>query len=86
MLEIKNMKYLIFLFILFFISCKTTRVEIVNGHVINRTKVIRFTNKPDTIHYIKLWNGKLVTKKEYDSNYEKTIVKINKKLKKQIKN
>lgn len=80
------MKYLIPLFMFFLVSCRTTKVTIVDGYVVSQKKVIRFTNQPDTINYIKLWNGKLVTKKEYDANYEETIMKINRKLKNELKN
>ncbi len=80
-----NMKYLIFLLISILTSCITTKVSVVNGHVFKKENIIRLTNKPDTIYYIELYNGDIITEKEFDRRWDKTLKDTNKEIKRKLK-
>jgi len=55
---------------------------VVDGYVVKKEKIIRFTTTPDTIYYIKLWNGDIITEAEFDRRWDKAVNKTTKKLKK----
>ena len=80
------MKYLTLLITFVFISCNTTRVSIVDGYVYKTEKIVRLTNKPDTIEYMTLWNGDTISVKEFDRRWDNAINKTTKKLKKELNN
>lgn len=80
------MKYLSVIFFIILISCATTKVSVVDGYVTKKEKVIRLTSKPDTIRYITLWNGDVITEKEFDKRWDRALEKVNKKIKKELKN
>lgn len=85
MREKLNMKYLIFLLVSTFTSCITTKVSVVNGHVFKKEKIIRLTNKPDTTYYIELYNGDIITEKEFDRRWDKALKDTNKEIKRKLK-
>jgi hypothetical protein len=80
------MKYLLILVLFLFVSCRTTRVSVVDGYILEEKNVIRLTNKPDTIEYITLRDGEVISKKEYNRRWDKVIKETNKQIKKDLKN
>lgn len=79
------MKYYILLSICLLSSCMTNKVSVVSGKVFKEEKVIRFTNKPDTVYYIKLYNGDIITEKEFDRRWDKALKDTNKEIKRKLK-
>lgn len=66
-----------------FSGCHTTRISVVDGYVVKKEKIIGFKTTPDTIYYIILWNGDVITEAEFDRRWDKAVNKTTKKLKKQ---
>lgn len=79
------MKFIIPLCFLLLVSCSTTKVEVVDGYIVNKTKVIRLTSKPDTVYYRTLWDGEVITEKEYDKRWDRALNNAMKKIKTQMK-
>lgn len=80
------MKYFILIYILFFSSCITTKISVVNGRVFRKEKIIRLNNKPDTTYYVELYNGDIITEKEFDKRWDRALRNAKKKIERQIKN
>lgn len=79
------MKHLIFLLSVFFTSCSTTQVVVLDGDVIHEKKILRLTNEIDTLRYITLWNGDIITVEEFNKRWDKSVSNTTKKIKKKIK-
>lgn len=73
------------LIIILVTGCQTTRVSIVDGDIVERKKIIRLTPVPDTIYYITLWNGDVITEEEFDKRWDRALKKAKKEIMKQIK-
>jgi hypothetical protein len=72
----------IFLSILILVSCKTQQVTILDGVVIKEKDIIRLTKKQDTVEYITLHNGKVISIKKFNKKWNETVSKTTKRLKK----
>lgn len=79
------MKYYFILFPLLFFSCHTTRITVLDGTVIDTETVIRLNKNIDTIEYITLWNGDVITKKEFNKRWDDSVNKTTREIKKRIK-
>lgn len=79
------MKYISVAVFILLVSCTTTKVSVVDGYVTKKEKIIRLTNKPDTVRYITLWSGEVITEKEFDKRWDKAIERATKKIKKELK-
>jgi hypothetical protein len=80
------MKYFALLSIFLFSSCVTNKVSVISGQVFKTEKTVRLVNKPDTTYYIRLYNGDIITEKEFDKRWEKSLKETNKEIKRRIKN
>jgi len=73
-------KLIILLLISSFISCTTQRTIILDGNVVNQKKVLGIVSK-DTIEYMTLHSGEVITINEFNKRWDETINKTTKKLK-----
>jgi len=73
-------KLIILLLISSFISCTTRRIIILDGNVVNQKKVLGIVSK-DTIEYITLHSGEVITINEFNKRWDDTVNKTTKKLK-----
>lgn len=79
-------KKLSFLTLIFLVSCYSNRVTVLDLEVIEEKKVLYIFNKPDTIRYITLWNGKVMSEKEFNKKWDECVSRTTKKIKKEMKN
>lgn len=78
------MKYTLFVFILFLMSCSTTEVIVLDGVFIEQKSVVKFSTKVDTIRYITLWNGDVITVEEFNRRWDKSVSETTNKIKKNL--
>jgi len=76
------LRLITFISLLFLISCKTERVVILDGDIIKYETYLSLTKRQDTVEYITLHNGEVISQKEFNKRWNKTVSKTTKRLKK----
>lgn len=79
------MKYFFLILVLILFSCSTTEVIVLDGTVIDKKSVVRLYKSTDTIEYITLWNGDVISKKEFNKRWDDSVNKTTREIKKRIK-
>lgn len=76
-------KLILFLSIFVICSCGTQRVIILDGAVIEKKHTFGFHKRQDTIEYITLHNGKVMSLIEFNQKWDKTVEETTKRIKEQ---
>lgn len=76
------LRFITFLSVLLLISCKAQRVIVLDGSIIGNETYLSLYKKRDTVEYITLHNGEVISQKEFNKRWDKTVSKTTKRLKK----
>jgi hypothetical protein len=76
-------KLTLFLFIVIVCSCRTQRITILDGVVIEKKRTFGLCNRQDTIEYVTLHNGKVMSLIEFNQKWDKIVEETTKRIKEQ---
>lgn len=80
------MKYFFIFLLIFSSSCRTKKVNILDGYIVIEKERLGLLTKSDTVYYRTLWSGEIITEDEYDKRWDRALKRAKKQIEKEMKN